>query len=65
MFVDHLLRSERFGEQLVFGRVGVSPFEPGKVTGRADRAWEDAGLHRTTPHECRHTFASVAIMSHS
>jgi integrase len=28
---------------------------------RADRAWEAAGQDRITPHECRHTFASLMI----
>jgi integrase len=26
-----------------------------------DRAWKAAGLQRITLHECRHTFASIAI----
>ena len=37
------------------------PFDPGKLTRRADRAWEAAGLARITLHECRHTFASLMI----
>jgi len=61
ILADHLLRTERFGEQLVFGRDGVSPFHPGKLLHRADQAWEQAGHKRITLHECRHTFASVAI----
>jgi Phage integrase family len=28
---------------------------------RADKAWAEAGLERITPHECRHTFASLMI----
>jgi Phage integrase family len=28
---------------------------------RADTAWAKAGLERITPHECRHTFASLMI----
>jgi integrase len=28
---------------------------------RADQAWPGAGLARITPHECRHTFASLMI----
>ncbi len=40
---------------------GASPFDPSKLTKRADRAWEAAGLERITLHECRHTFASLMI----
>ena len=32
-----------------------------KLTERADKAWESAGLTRITLHECRHTFASLMI----
>jgi integrase len=39
----------------------ASPFDPGKLTKRADRAWAAAGLERITLHECRHTFASLMI----
>ncbi|HEU4905552.1 MAG TPA: site-specific integrase [Solirubrobacterales bacterium] len=39
----------------------ASPFDPGKLTKRADRAWATAGLERITLHECRHTFASLMI----
>jgi integrase len=28
---------------------------------RADKAWAAGGLERITPHECRHTFASLMI----
>ncbi len=34
------------------------PFNYGKVTRRAYKAWKDAGLERYTPHECRHTFST-------
>jgi integrase len=39
----------------------MSPFAPKPLQGRADAAWKDAGLDRITLHECRHTFASIAI----
>jgi integrase len=32
-----------------------------KLQARADKAWREAGLERITPHECRHTFASLMI----
>jgi integrase len=37
------------------------PFDPSKLTKRADEAWKDTGLERITLHECRHTFASLMI----
>jgi hypothetical protein len=55
---EHRLRSG--GEGLVFGQ-GPKPFNPHAVVKRADDAWEAAGLERITPHECRHSFASLMI----
>jgi integrase len=55
--IAHKLRSGR-SEGLVFGQDGSTPFDPGKLTERADDDWEDAGLERITLHACRHTFAS-------
>jgi integrase len=54
---EHALRNG--GEGFAFG--GQSPFHPRRLTERADRAWEKAGLARITLHECRHTFASLMI----
>jgi integrase len=50
---EHRLRTG--GEGLAF------PLNPKTFVERADRAWREAGLHRITPHECRHTFASLMI----
>jgi integrase len=58
---EHWLRSDREGEQLLFGRTGSNPFSPDQVQRRADKAWEEAGLERITYHECRHTYASLMI----
>lgn len=62
---DHLLdllaRSDRTGSDLIFGRTRESPFAANMLQRRADKAWKDAGLERLTPHECRHTFASLMI----
>ena len=41
--------------------VGGLAVPPEGATGRADAAWKAAGLERITLHECRHTFASIAI----
>jgi len=59
--VEHRVRTEREGPELVFGLTLTTPFTPNRVQGRADDAWRDAGLERLTPHEGRHTFASLMI----
>ena len=48
-------------EGLVFGREADVPFSPQSATQRADRIWKQKGLTRITPHEARHTFASLMI----
>jgi integrase len=58
---EHLARSGRSGSQLIFGRQPESPFTSNRVQGRADDAWAEAGFERLTPHEGRHTFASLMI----
>lgn len=58
--VAHKLRSDR-SSGLVFGRDGSTPFNPGKLTERADEDWKATGLTRLTLHACRHTFASYMI----
>jgi integrase len=62
---DHLLKHrmelDRSGDELIFGRAPSLPFDPSVVQRRADKAWEAAGLERVTPHECRHTFASLML----
>ncbi len=59
--LDHLARTGREGSELIFGRTASDPFNGKAVQDRADRAWRAAGLTRITPHECRHTFASLMI----
>jgi integrase len=58
--VEHRMAQGR-SEGLVFGRTKDAPFNPWTVVKRADAAWGDAGLERITPHEARHTFASLMI----
>jgi len=60
---EHLLRTGRGGEALVFGRTDESPFAAMTVGERARKAWKAAGLEPITLHECRHTFASLLIDS--
>jgi integrase len=57
----HRLRTGRRGTDLMFGETEVSPLNRRALQRRADRAWTTAGLKRITLHECRHTFASIAI----
>ena len=57
----HRLRTGRRGRDLIFGATEVSPIDRKGLQRRADAAWEAAGLERLTLHDCRHTFASIAI----
>jgi integrase len=59
--IEHLVRTGRVGSDRCFGSTGESPFDGQKLQARADEAWREAGLDRITPHECRHTFASLMI----
>ena len=58
---EHLLRTERGGEDLLFGRNSMQPFVASSVDNRAQECWEAMGLRAITLHECRHTFASLLI----
>jgi integrase len=49
------------GAELCFGLPTGAPFRPDRLQERADNAWRSAGLDRVTLHDCRHTFASLAI----
>jgi integrase len=60
---EHLLATERSGEDLVLGRTPRDAFVASTVRSRAIRAWKTAGLEPITLHECRHTFASLLIAS--
>jgi integrase len=58
---EHLARIDRAGAELILGNTAASPFTANMLQRRADRAWRDAELERITPHECRHTYASLMI----
>jgi integrase len=45
----------------VFARGNGSAFDPSTVVARARRAWTTAKLNPLTPHEARHTYASLMI----
>ncbi|HYI37260.1 MAG TPA: tyrosine-type recombinase/integrase [Thermoleophilaceae bacterium] len=64
ILAEHMMQTGRRGSDFVFGPTPSRPFEPdgrSGLTARADKAWSDAKFNRITLHECRHTFASVAI----
>jgi integrase len=48
-------------DALVFGRTASTPFDPDAIRLRADKVWKAAKLNRISPHECRHTYASLMI----
>jgi integrase len=58
---EHLARTGRTGADRCFGTTGSRPLDGAKLQARADTAWRETGLKRITPHECRHTFASLMI----
>ncbi|MEJ7891398.1 MAG: site-specific integrase [Solirubrobacteraceae bacterium] len=49
------------GGELCFAEPDARPFRADTFQQRADDAWTAAGLTRLTLHDCRHTFASLAI----
>jgi integrase len=52
---------ETGGRGLVFRSPHGNPFEPSNIRRCARRWWSKAGLAWITPHECRHTYASLMI----
>lgn len=52
---------EAGGSGLVFRTRYGNPFQPSNVRRDARRWWEKAGLASITPHDCRHTYASLMI----
>jgi integrase len=70
---EHLLRTGRSGEDLVFGRTATEAFYPSTMDNRAKRAWRahnekarETGAKELTPitcHEGRHTLVSMMIAS--
>lgn len=58
---EHLMRTGRRDDELLFGSTAESPFSPTRVTARADKAWKAAKLERIVLHEARHCYASYMI----
>src|SRR4051794_10034233 len=47
----HLMRTGRRDDDLILGRTSTLPFDPHRVSDRADTAWAEAKLERITVHE--------------
>jgi integrase len=50
-------------DQLIFANRAGNPAEPRRFQASAQRAWAAAGLEPFTPHEARHTYASLAAQA--
>jgi integrase len=75
ILTDHVKRTERVADALIFGATAVKPFNPESIRRRALAAWEAENDRRVekaegddveklapiTLHEARHTCASVLI----
>jgi integrase len=53
-----LVRTERSGRDLVFGKTAIEPFVPWTIGDHATKAWEKAKLPRITLHHARHGYRS-------
>jgi integrase len=58
---EHLLRTGRTGDDLVFGRTRDAPFVASTLDNHAQECWAAADFDLPTMHEARHTFASLLI----
>src|ERR1700733_2887872 len=57
----HQQRTNRDGDDLVFGRTKTEAFFASTIRARANKAWTQAGLEPITPHEARHCAISYFI----
>jgi hypothetical protein len=57
----HQQRTNRDGEELVFGRTAAEAFFASTIRARANKAWQAAGPEPITPHEARHCAISYFI----
>ncbi len=55
---EHVERSGRSGDDLLFGRSASEPFTPSHVRKGANKAWTDAELERIALHELRHSYST-------
>jgi integrase len=74
ILLEHLARTGRRGDDLVYGRTAREPFTPSYIRRRAAGAWAvaavgafltrqplDVELEPIGLHECRHTFVSLMV----
>jgi hypothetical protein len=69
ILLEHIARTGRRGDDLVFGRTASAPFTPTHVRNCALTAWDAANVKRAEKelpllvpiglHECRHSFVSL------
>jgi integrase len=58
IIAEHVARTGRGGDELLFGKTATEPFVPWTIGQHADTAWTAAELERVTLHQCRHGFDS-------
>ena len=58
--LEHVERTGKSGDDLIFGRKRGLSFRPDLAQAAADAVWTKAGLKRVSPHECRHGYQSFA-----
>jgi integrase len=58
ILTEHVERTGRSGEELLFGRTAREPFTPSFIRKRANEAWETAEVERIGLHECRHSYST-------
>jgi integrase len=58
ILAEHVRKTGRTGDDLIFGKTATEPFVPWTIGKHADDAWTDAKLERVTLHQCRHGFDS-------
>jgi integrase len=66
---EHMARTGRRGDQLLFGRTATAPFTPSFIRIRAGKAWKAANVERAKKeldqlvpiglHQARHTYVSL------
>jgi integrase len=60
-YLDEYVMSLDRESGFIFGRDAETPFAQETLRGRAARAWKAAKLNGLTPHDCRHSYASLMI----
>jgi integrase len=61
LLAAEMLATGRRDSELIFGATSSSPFSRQQLQRRGDTAWKAAKLTRLTPHDCRHSYASLMI----